>query len=415
MFTKNFRGGPNGESCRPHRGGHCVVSVYAGARQVSAAPRVRLRVAQLSDAAPVAALLKRESPGLKARSEDAWRWLSEENPAHSAHHPAPPLGWVLERGDDICGYLGNIRLDYVLDGKPVAAATCTSYYVRPDARGESARLMRAFFDQPGVELFLTTTANEQSAPVYRLFKSEAPRDSSFAEGLMWIGDDAAAMVDVTCAAGLPRAAGKLMAFGAPVAHAVRTVTGFAHPGTRSGGATVRKVTPAELGPQFDRFFARMTAQPGLRVKRDVARLRWYFTDPDAVSTPEIFALARGDDIAGYALVARCQSRRDVAAGVRGQAITQLRFVDLLVEPGQEAGLRALVCEVVAHGRKNGIGFVYAPPCGTALARELKRLRPSVYRRPGETHFLRTRKLADLPRVVAPGVWDATGLDGDTPL
>src|SRR5687768_10178779 len=97
----------------------------------AAGPRHRLRPVTFDDVDAIAALLGEAR--FKARSHAGWRWLFEQIPAHRRRDPAPAMGWALERDGALQGYLGNVHLDYVLDGAPVRAATCTSYYVRPSA------------------------------------------------------------------------------------------------------------------------------------------------------------------------------------------------------------------------------------------------------------------------------------------
>lgn len=334
--------------------------------------------------------------------------MFEENPAHRRQDPPPEMGWVLERDGELHGYLGNVHLDYALDGAPVRAATCTSYYVRPGARSESTRLMSAFFRQPGVDVFLTTTANAQSESVYRLFKAEVPQDASFSEGLVWVADDRAAIRDTLARAGLPRPlSDSLAAIGSPAAGLFRAMTGFAMPPHADDGESVTVLAPHELDARFDELGKTVMGAPGFRVRRDAASLRWYLSDPDAGSVPTIIAATDGVRLLGYA----------VAAPQRppGTAATHFRIIDFVVRPGAERVVPILLRRVLAHARELGIGVVYCVPCGALLWRELKRLSPFSHRHTYAAHFLRAAERAATAALIAAGVWHATGLDGDAPL
>jgi len=368
--------------------------------------RYTLRPTTLADVESVNALLREVA--FKPRSKAGWRWLFLDNPASRRQASPPAMGWVLERGGALHGYVGNVHLDYVLDGKPVRAATCTSDYVRPGARAESTRLMSAFFRQRGVDIFLNTTANEFSEPIYRLFKAAAPADSSFSEGLVWVANDRIALRDTFAHAGLPRAlAGFLAAACAPASLLVRSLTGFAKPPRHTSTDAVLEFRPDQIDARFDRLWEQVAAAPGLRVRRDAARLRWYLSDPDAGSVPVIFALADEEGLLGYAAAARHRS----ATAPR----TQMRIIDLVVRPGAARAVPVLLQRVLAHARDTGAGLVFCAPGGASLATELKTLRPYRLRHSYASHLLRASQGSDTARLAAPGVWEATALDGDAPF
>jgi hypothetical protein len=372
----------------------------------AAGGRHRLRPVTFADVDAVAGLLREVR--FKARSRAGWRWLFEENPAHRRQDPPPPMGWVLERDGDLHGYLGNVHLDYLLDGAPVRAATCTSYYVRPGARSDSTRLMSAFFRQPRVEVFLTTTANALSEPIYRLFKAEVPQDPSFSEGLVWVADDRLAIRDTLTQAGMPRMLSESVAtIGSPAAGLLRALTGFATPPDAEFQDAVIALAPHELDARFDQLCTRVAGAPGLRVRRDAATLRWYLSDPDAGAIPTIIAAADDEGLLGYA----------VAAPQRppGTAAAHLRIIDFVVRPGAERAIPILLRRVLVHARELGIGVVYCVPCGASLWRELKLLRPYSHRHAYAAHFVRAAERRATAALTAPSVWHATGLDGDAPL
>jgi hypothetical protein len=365
-----------------------------------------LRAATYADVEPVATLLREVC--FKARSEAGWRWLFEDNPAHRRREAKPEMGWVLERDGVVQGYLGNVHLDYVLDGKPLRAATCTSYYVRPIARADSARLMSAFFRQQGVELFLSTTANALSDPIYRLFKAAVPEGASFCEGLVWVADDRRALHGTLVKAGLPQAlAGGLAAVTAPAARVARALTGFATAPRDARAAAVSLMSPADIDERFDELWRRVSAAPGLRVVRDAATLRWYFSDPDAGSEPVLFALSDEEGLVGYAAAVRHRPAEAPAS--------QLRILDLVVRPGEERAIPTLLCRVLSYARDASVGLVYCPPCGAPIAQTLKSLHPYTHHHDYASHYLRASERGRTAALTGAGTWQATGLDGDTPF
>src|SRR5207244_1178749 len=112
---------------------------------------------------------------------------------------------------------------------------------------ESARLVSPFFRQPGVDVFLTTTACAPDAALHRMFKSGAPRDASFSEGFLWVAEDRSALEDLFKRVGVSRPAAHAIATAAaPVSRLVRTISGFATAPPASTQATVLTLTPDEL-------------------------------------------------------------------------------------------------------------------------------------------------------------------------
>ena len=368
--------------------------------------RHTLRPATLADVESVAGLLREVA--FKPRSEAGWRWLFQENPALRDRNPQPEMGWVLEGDGAIDGYVGNVHLDYVLDGKPLRVATDHSYYVRPNVRAESTRLISAFFRQPGVDLFVNTTANEMSAAVYVLFKALAPEDPSFSESLFWVADDRTALRGTLTKRGVSKPlAAAIATASAPFSRLTRAVIGFAKPPRPAARDEVIEFAPGELDARFDRLWPHIAAAPGLRVRRDAATLRWYLSDPDAGCNPTVFATADAEGLTGYCAVAeQCPP---------GSDRKQVCVLDFVLRPGAEHAAQSLLPRVVKHAREVEAGLVFCPPSGPLLAGHLKRLRPYVDRHGRSSHFLRAIHSADTASLARSGVWQATPLDGDTPF
>ncbi len=351
-----------------------------------------LRAAGLADREACVRLLR--TVGFKAPSEAGWRWLFEDNPAHQRHHPV--AGWLLEDEGGVQGYLGNILLDYQLDGRPLLAATCTGWVVDPRARGDSLRLLAAFFKQAGPELFLTASANAESEAAYRSFKAEVPLGAGFAEGTVWVARDAMALRERGWSPAL-----------APLSRLARLLSGRARVPRTWASARVQRLRPDEIDARFDRLWAQVGARPGLRRARDAASLRWTLSDPDQRPGAAAFVLEQAGELAGFALVAPHQPSPE-----RG---LQLRLVDLCVGDGQQAAAGPLLRRAAEHARELGAGLLYAPPCGAELSALLAGRGGHPVPRDHLSHFLRTRKRADTAGLVAEGRWAATGLDGDIPF
>lgn len=143
--------------------------------------RLQLRTLQRQDHAAVQALFARQ--GWPQRSLAGWRWALFDAPQCSAGTPA---GWVLQGPEGLAGFLGNLPLRLWQGGQPLPAATCTALLVDAAWRGQGTALLRAFSTQGGVRLLYSATANELSAPLYRMFRYQARSEAGLDQALRWV-------------------------------------------------------------------------------------------------------------------------------------------------------------------------------------------------------------------------------------
>lgn len=362
---------------------------------------VVLRPAEATDRAAVNALFRYH--GFKTRSEAGWRWLFGPRPWRA--EPVGPAGWVLEQDGQLRGYVGNHVLDYVHGGQDLVVATCSALYVHPSARAGSTALFRAWLRQPGVALFMSTTANEASRGVYTLFGARSPADECFTEGYAWLADEGDLLGEVLGRMGAPPAqgepAGHLLA---PLARLARRAVDVRRPRVAAFDGEIRAVAPHEVGAEFDRLGERLRASGALQVRRDAAALRWYLADPDAPGSPCVLGAFDARGLAGYAMARlhRAPMRR----------VTELRVLDFVFRPGSADAVGPLLARLVGHARQAGAGLVYCPPCGPQLATVLRAHRPYVNRLVHPRHYLRAMRAGLQDELARPGAWHATGLDGD---
>ncbi len=85
------------------------------------------------------------------------------NPAFT---PEFPRGWMLEEGEKIVGFIGNIPVRFVVHGEMKIAAASAAWYVDPSVRGlTSMRLFNEYLKQGNVALFLFKTEDKNLAKV----------------------------------------------------------------------------------------------------------------------------------------------------------------------------------------------------------------------------------------------------------
>jgi hypothetical protein len=129
---------------------------------------VDVREVSVEDYEQIAELESRH--GLETKTYDEWKHLWFNNPVYQSLAKSWPAGWVLENSNrKIIGYIGNIPLSYVFEGKKLLAATSRSWVVDAGYRGYSLLLLDYFFAQTNVDLFLTTTLNTEALEGFRFF------------------------------------------------------------------------------------------------------------------------------------------------------------------------------------------------------------------------------------------------------
>lgn len=145
----------------------------------------KLRQARFEDHAQIAALAARFE--LHVEDYSGWTHLWSDNPAYREIKDTFPMGWVLENDEGaIAGYLGNVPMNYEFEGKSLLAATTRAWVVDTPYRSYSPLLLGTYFQQPNVDLFLSTTVNARSAAAYQIFEGIPVPRGSWDRTLFWI-------------------------------------------------------------------------------------------------------------------------------------------------------------------------------------------------------------------------------------
>lgn len=367
----------------------------------------QVRPARPDDHAEIQRLMRQAHWPVRSRA--GWDWAFQDNPARHALAETlgeePAIGWVIETDHGLAGYLGNIPQRYWHAGRWLSTATCTSYYVREDQRALSVNLMRAYFLQPGIVAAYTTTANEHSAGVYRLYKAREMADPGYGLTQFWVADDRVLLGSLLTRRGLPGA--RLLAgLTAPLCALGRRLTGAGCVPRQRFEGEVRQETPTDIGPDHQRFWELLAARPGIWLDRRPDSLRWRLADPDNREHLFQFAARDRQGLAGYALGIRYTRK----AGLLPRAY----LLDLELRPDAPPDTAAaLLRAVIRHAARLGLAEVEAQ--GFSAAHPLLTLPLGGYRRPvsrGGGHYLRylDRGLARALGDDAP--WRMTGVDGD---
>ncbi len=149
-----------------------------------AARPFEVREAVFTDYDKIAALILRNGLGVKTRRE--WEHVWRNNPVYQ-NRLGWPIGWVVEEGDQIAGFLGNIPLTYHFKGREILASGLHAFALDPSHRGLGLLLLNRLLEfAPEVEYFVGSTANLNSSKVLdRLGISRIPV-GDWANSAFWI-------------------------------------------------------------------------------------------------------------------------------------------------------------------------------------------------------------------------------------
>jgi hypothetical protein len=106
---------------------------------------------------------------------EEWSHLWLDNPLRPRLGADWPFGWVLE--DDsgrVVASMCSVPTLYRFRGRDLICANARAWVSHPDYRGYAPWLMEEFFTQPGVDLFISTTANANAEPVCATFATRIP-------------------------------------------------------------------------------------------------------------------------------------------------------------------------------------------------------------------------------------------------
>ncbi len=150
-----------------------------------------LRDAKSGDAVEVTAFLRRLGLVMPDGDDAAiahWRELWVVNPALKVHGATAALGWVLEDANRIVGFFGNIPQVSYFDGQPVRVSSARAWAVDKDYRSKTLRLCEAFFNQPGSDVVLISSANAPAGRRCLEFGGAKMPQKDYDKILYWILD-----------------------------------------------------------------------------------------------------------------------------------------------------------------------------------------------------------------------------------
>ncbi len=333
------------------------------------------------------------SVGWPSRSEAGWRWLSD-NPARL--NSGAVAGWLLENDDGAaCGFTGNFVQRFHRGEDVLHGATGFSIIIRPEARGHSRTLIRAFTSQPGMFARYTFNANAASSPLYKRHAMVAWPPTTHSLKLSWRVDPLA------CAGGrlwreVDHRAPQLIVPGRERLMNPRL--------SAQARLTLPKdvIALTDLGDRspYADFWNALRAERRLIADRSPATLRWRLADPDLTLKPLVLAFRRGDAVTGYAM-AMMSKTNPIEPPV-------LEIIDIVALRDEPAAVEVLMESLLANARRLGAAKMRIQTVNEDL---LRRMGPLAFCAREEGGWGHCHVMFE-PGAVGVQTWAPTPFDGD---
>ena len=126
---------------------------------------MQIREIQIEDYIQIKELHKKYN--LNILDKDEWIEFWKKNPCILNSDISIPIGWALENAQKrIVGSLFNIPKEYYYDNKKIVTACSHAWIVEDKFRLEAFLLLKNFFSQKNIDVFIVTTANEPTAKIW---------------------------------------------------------------------------------------------------------------------------------------------------------------------------------------------------------------------------------------------------------
>lgn len=369
---------------------------------------VTIREAVFADCAAVTTLQHRL--GLRVSADEAenrrsWERLWQRNPAVRESAEPLPIGWVLEDGGRVVGFVGNLSLRYRLGGDLLRVGTGRGWAIEKGYRTQTAELVRRYFEQPHADLLVITTASGAVERRLRDMGAEPLPQRHYDQVFYWVTDPAGFLSAALRKKKVePGTAAILARTGAPVL-ALFAALASRRPGRRVPGLEPRVVPLADVGEEFDALWeAKSRADRRLLAFRTAADLRWHFESIAEQGGLTLLACGRNGRLAGYAAVVRDRTP---------EGLVRARIVDLFVDGDVPDVIDALLAAAFADSREHGAHVLELVGFPRHIRAHVARYRPLVRRFPGMPFYYKGLRPGLAGALAAEDAWYATMYDGDS--
>jgi acyl transferase domain-containing protein len=358
-----------------------------------------VREAVFTDYEKIAALLVRN--GLVVKGREEWEHLWRSNPVYQ-QHSGWPIGWVVEHGQDIVGFLGNIPLKYHFKGRQILASGLHAFALDSSHRGLGLVLLNRLLEfAPDVEYFVGSTANSNSSKVL----------DRLGVGRMPVGDWEHSSFWITNYDGFVRSALSKKRWPNPLSH-------VASPALKVYDKILKNPWPHQrlvfiqqttLGESFDHFWQELlAARPdSFLADRSSETLNWHFKCSLAQGKAWIVTHEVNSRILAYAVFQR-QDYEEIG-------LKRMRLVDYQALPGTGDSLTSLLAWGLHECQAQGIHMLEAFGFHPQKQQIIDRLAPHRRKLSSWTYFHKIASSTLQEQLRDASAFDPCQYDGDASL
>jgi hypothetical protein len=367
---------------------------------------LELREVRFEDYPHVAALASKNH--LYVESYPEWTHLWTGNPAYREIKDKIPMGWVLDNGEGgISGYLGNVPLNYELEGKRLLAAATRAWVVDTTCRPYSPLLLGTYFKQPNVDLFLNTTVSAEAAAAYSIFQGVRVPVGAWDRALYWITHHQGFTESFLRRKGV--------ALAKPLSYPLSLAVFLRDQAQRrrfQGNRSAITVVPCpSFDDRFEAFWASLRKKKSdlLLAVRSREALDWHFKFALQQNGAWIYIVEGNSGLAAYSVFLRQDS---LATGLTRVRLADFQCLEREREPDL---LTAMLQAALDRCRRESIHMLELIGLAPALERNLERLSPHRRQLPTWMSYYKPNNASLAGSLKNAAVWEFSLFDGDSSL
>jgi hypothetical protein len=373
---------------------------------ISSFPTAKLREVTFADFAAVARLKKR--CGIVEDSPENWTRLWRLNPALGEEEARRPIGWVLDAGGEIVGYLGNISLQCRYGDKTLSAVATHGFCADPPYRAVTLSLASAFYRQKSVDFFVSSSAIEVSGKMALAFKCAVVPQPDYDTVLFWV------LRPYSFARTLARKL-DIKPLLSPISSVVIALWVAAdkiiHRRWPSSNVAALKVIVGgldEIGHEMAELWRdKLKEEIRMYADRSTEVLRWHFEIPGDRGSVRVLRCYRGGDLWGYAVVRNDEDPRD---GIRRSIIA-----DLIVRKDDMTVVEALFVAAYEQAKTAGSEILEVQGFPSHIRQLTVGWRPYLRKYPACPYYYRATDPELHKALSDASAWYACPYDGDATL
>ena len=359
----------------------------------------RVRPARLEDYEGIQRLRSQES--WVVESPDDWRGFWLDNPLWRRLGKDWPIGWVLEtENGELAGSITNIPTLYRFQGHDLICGNARGWVASEPYRGYALWLIDEYFNQPGADVCVSTSAGPMATPVVDQLATRFPL-GNWETRSFWLARHVALAQRKLQRARVPLAA--LLAYPAAGAVWLKDAVGRKPLPRAPRDVTIEAVD--RFDARFDKFWDELVRQnpEKLLAERNSRTLAWHFGIPMRAGRLWILAAFRARRLRAYCTFMRSRSGEFV------------RLIDYqTIEPHVDV-LPGLLRAALRRCATEGVNSLENVGRGVPKMKAFDDCAP--YRRKLESwrSFYRASDPSLDTKLRSPLVWDPSVYDGDTSL